>query len=556
MTRALRDSYWEADTGVEISELTAGELLRRAAAEVPDRLALVEVAPAGPPLVEGAPSSARTWTYAELLAEADQTAQWLLGRFEPGERIAVWAPNLPEWVILQYGAALAGLVLVTANPALRAAELEYLLRQSKSVGIAYVDAFRGTDMAAVVHDVSTRLPLLRNLVRFTTWESEVRTARIAPVSLPAVSPAEPAQLQYTSGTTGFPKGALLSHTALITNASFVHKRAQFPDGGIWATALPLFHTAGCGMSVLGTAASRGTLVLAQLFEPKLVLGALQQWGADLFAAVPAMHNALLSNPDFGSYDLSSVKVVASGGDAVPAALVQEAERRYDARFSTVYGQTELSPIVTQTSPDDSQSDKAETAGRPLWRVEVKIADARSGAVLRLGEEGEICARGYQVMLGYFEMPEATRATIDDEGWLHTGDLGRMDSRGYLKVTGRLKDMIIRGGENIYPREIEAALLAHPGVAAVAVLGVPDPAMGERVVAAVKPTDLGNPPGSEDLNAFLRHSLAHFKIPKSWYLAEALPANAMGKVQKFLIKEQISAGVLRELPSRGTHADRP
>ncbi|MDA8262398.1 MAG: AMP-binding protein [Actinomycetota bacterium] len=549
MTRPLQNSYWEADTGAEISELTAGELLRRAAAEVSDRLALAEVAPPGPSLVEGVPSCARTWTYAELLAEAEQTAQWLLGRFEPGEHIAVWAPNLPEWVILQYGAALAGLVLVTANPALRSAELEYLLRQSNSVGIAYVDTFRGTDMAAVVDDVATRLPLLRHLVRFTTWESEVRAARVAPVSLPAVSPGEPAQLQYTSGTTGFPKGALLSHAALITNASFVHKRAQFPDGGIWATALPLFHTAGCGMSVLGTAASRGTLVLAQLFEPTLVLGALQKWGADLFAAVPAMHYAVLANPDFDSYDLSSVKVVASGGDAVPAALVQEAERRYGARFSTVYGQTELSPIVTQTSPDDSESDKAETAGRPLWRVEVKIADPQSGTVLEIGQEGEICARGYQVMLGYFEMPEATQATVDDEGWLHTGDLGSMDERGYLKVTGRLKDMIIRGGENIYPREIEAALLAHPGVAAVAVLGVPDPAMGERVVAAVKPADPGNPPGSEDLAAFLRGSLAHFKIPKSWYVADALPANAMGKVQKFLIREQISAGALPELPKR-------
>ena len=549
MTRPLQNSYWEADTGAEISELTAGELLRRAAAEVSDRLALAEVAPPGPSLVEGVPSCARTWTYAELLAEAEQTAQWLLGRFEPGEHIAVWAPNLPEWVILQYGAALAGLVLVTANPALRSAELEYLLRQSNSVGIAYVDTFRGTDMAAVVDDVATRLPLLRHLVRFTTWESEVRAARVAPVSLPAVSPGEPAQLQYTSGTTGFPKGALLSHAALITNASFVHKRAQFPDGGIWATALPLFHTAGCGMSVLGTAASRGTLVLAQLFEPTLVLGALQKWGADLFAAVPAMHYAVLANPDFDSYDLSSVKVVASGGDAVPAALVQEAERRYGARFSTVYGQTEVSPIVTQTSPDDSESDKAETAGRPLWRVEVKIADPQSGTVLEIGEEGEICARGYQVMLGYFEMPEATQATVDDEGWLHTGDLGSMDERGYLKVTGRLKDMIIRGGENIYPREIEAALLAHPGVAAVAVLGVPDPAMGERVVAAVKPADPGNPPGSEDLAAFLRGSLAHFKIPKSWYVADALPANAMGKVQKFLIREQISAGALPELPKR-------
>ena len=549
MSRPLQNAYWAPDLEVPISEITAGELLRRAAEEAPDKLALVEVAPPGPHLIDGVMSPDRAWTYAELLAEAEATAQWLLARFRPGEHVAVWAPNLPEWVILQYGAALAGLVLVTANPALRPAELEYLLRQSKAVGVAYVDAFRGTDMAAVVQDVQARLPHLRTLIRFTAWEREVRAAPAPRVPLPSVAPAEPAQLQYTSGTTGFPKGALLSHTALITNASFVHRRAQFPQGGIWATALPLFHTAGCGMSVLGTAASRGTLVLAQLFEPTLVLEALQKWGADLFAAVPAMHYALLANPRFDSYDLSSVKVVASGGDAVPPALVEEAERRYGARFSTVYGQTELSPIIAQTSPDDSRDDKAETVGRPLWQVEVKIADPKGGAVLETGQEGEICARGYQVMSGYFDMAEATRATIDAEGWLHTGDLGAMDDRGYLKVTGRLKDMIIRGGENIYPREIEAALLAHPGVAAAAVLGVPDPAMGERVVAAIKPADPGNPPGSEDLAGFLGESLAHFKIPKSWYLADALPANAMGKVQKFLIREQISAGALPELPNQ-------
>ncbi len=554
MTGALERSYWAADTGAGISELTAGGLLRGVASEVPDRLALVEVAPPGSPLVLGAASTERTWTYAQLLAEAELTAQWLLGRFEPGEHIAVWAPNLPEWVFLQYGAALAGLVLVTANPALRASELEYLLRQSKAAGVAFVDSFRGVDMGAVVEEMRTRLPLVRHLVRFTAWESEVRASPASPRPFPEVSPTEPAQLQYTSGTTGFPKGAMLSHRALITNARFVHKRAQFPDGGIWATALPLFHTAGCGMSVLGTAASRGTLVLAQLFEPSLVLAALEKWGADLFAAVPAMHYALLASGNFDSYDLSSVKVAASGGDAVPPALVAEAERRYGARFSTVYGQTELSPIIAQTSPNDSATDKAETVGLPLWQVEVKIADPRSGAVLDAGREGEICARGYQLMLGYFDMPEATAAAIDAEGWLHTGDLGSMDTRGYLKITGRLKDMIIRGGENIYPREIEAALAAHPGVGASAVLGIPDPAMGERVAAVIRPSDPGNPPASDELTEFLGGTLAHFKIPRSWYLANSLPANAMGKVQKFLIKEQIVAGGLPELPNRGTAPD--
>ncbi|MDA8374483.1 MAG: AMP-binding protein [Actinomycetota bacterium] len=554
MSGELQQSYWPVDNGAGISEVTTGELLRRVASEVPETLALVEVAPPGPSLVEGVASTERRWSYAQLLAEAEHTARWLLGRFEPGEHIAVWAPNLPEWVMLQYGAALAGLVLVTANPALRTSELEYLLRQSRAAGIACLDEFRGNDMAAVVEEIKPRLPLLRHVVSFTAWEREVRSAPVPDLHLPDVSPGQAAQLQFTSGTTGFPKGALLSHRALITNARFVHRRAEFPEGGIWATALPLFHTAGCGMSVLGTAASRGTLVLAQFFEPTLVLGALEKWEAYLFAAVPAMHNALLANDKFDTYDLSALKVAASGGDAVPPALVAEAERRYGARFSTVYGQTELSPIVTQTSPADSPIDKSETVGRPLWQVEVKIADPRSGVVLEAGQEGEICARGYQLMLGYFDMPDETTATIDVEGWLHTGDLGSMDSRGYVKITGRLKDMIIRGGENIYPREIEAALSGHPGVAASAVLGIPDPAMGERVVAVIRARNPVNPPGSEDLSEFLRRELAHFKIPRSWYLAETLPANAMGKVQKFLIREQIVAGTLPELPSRGGGGD--
>jgi acyl-CoA synthetase (AMP-forming)/AMP-acid ligase II len=543
MTAPLTSSYRPADASLPVLDLTPADVLRQAAAAAPDRIALAEAAPPGGSL-SGVDRTDRTWTYTELLADAGSAAAWLATRFAPGEHVAVWAPNVPEWVVLQYGASLAGLVLVPANPALREAELEYVLSRSGSAGVFYVDSFRGTDMAAVVGRIRTRLPLLREAVSFAGWGERIRATGARP--LPEVGAGDPAQIQYTSGTTGFPKGALLHHRGLVTNAGFVAARAGFPEGGVWATALPLFHTAGCGLSVLGTALRQGTLVLCQFFHPETVLRAVQDWRADLFGGVPAMLTGLLADPGFDSYDLSACTIVMSGGDSVPAPLVEQAERRFGARFSTVYGQTELSPIITQTSPGDLPEDKAATAGRPLWQVEVKIIDPESGAVLPIGEPGEICARGYQVMLRYHDLPDATAAAIDTDGWLRTGDLGVMDDRGYLRVTGRLKDMIIRGGENIYPREVESALARHPGVAAAVVLGVPDGAWGEQVAAVIKPADPGDPPTAAALHDHVRTLLAPYKTPRHWYVADTIPTNAMGKTQRFILASGIAEGRLTEL----------
>ncbi|MFD6672772.1 class I adenylate-forming enzyme family protein [Rhodococcus zopfii] len=533
----LDSSYWPADTDAPILDISIGDLLRAVASAVPDRVALISVSPDEPN---------RQWTYRDLLEDAERAAHWLLERFEPGDHITVWSPNLAEWVVLQHGAAMAGLVLVTANPSLRGAELKYVLEQSGSVGIAFADEFRGTDMRALLTDVLSDVPAVREHIAFADWLEQVRAIDIHSRSLPQVAPDSPAQLQYTSGTTGFPKGAKLSHRAMVTNASYVQRRALSSDGVIAVSAMPLFHTAGSGLACLGTLTQRGTLVLCVVFDPELVLRSIQDWGASRYLGVPAMLRAILDHPRFDHYDLSSLEVLQSGGDTVPPGLVNECESRFVVKFTTVYGQTELSPIIAQTSPDDSTEDKYTTVGRPLWNVEVAIRDAIDGTIVDVGDIGEICARGYQTMLGYHNMPDQTRATIDPDGWLHTGDLGSIDERGFIRMTGRLKDMIIRGGENIYPREVEAILVQHPAVLTATVLGIPDERWGESVAAVVTLDDDRTVTGTE-LHDFVRAHLAPHKAPKAWYRAGQLPANAMGKLQKFRIREQIQAGELEPLP---------
>ncbi|MDM7490895.1 AMP-binding protein [Rhodococcus sp. CSLK01-03] len=510
--------------------------MREATRDAADHIALVSVGPDRNP---------RSWTYRQLLDDSERAAAWLLARYRSGEHIAVWAPNVPEWIVLQYGAALAGLVLVTANPAWREAELEYALRRSHAVGMFHVDGFRGTDMAEIVDAVLPRVPQVRGATSFGGWLDEVRRTE-RPTTLPEVHPGSPTQIQFTSGTTGAPKAAVLAHMAMVTNAAYVHERSGSPDGATWLTALPLFHTAGCGLAGMGTVYQRGTLVLAEVFDPALMLTAAQQFRAQVLSGVPAMLHAVLAHPDLHTYDLAALRIVTSGGDAVPAELIDRCEQQFGTVFSAVYGQTELSPIICQTGPEDGREDNRFTAGRPLPNVEVAIVDPLTGTVVPTGTEGEICARGYQQMLGYLDMPAETAATVDAHGRLRTGDLGTMDDRGYVRVTGRLKDMIIRGGENIYPREIEVALGRHPAVIQAVALGLPDARWGETVAAALRLDPAQPVPSAQDLQRFLRESLAPHKTPKSWFAATALPVNAMGKLQKFRLREQILAGELSEL----------
>lgn len=534
-------SYWAADTSQALLWMTAGDALRRTADAQPQRTALVEVVPDGVGSLTGEESTSRRWTYAQLLADAEQCAQWLLSRFRPGERVCLWAPNVPEWVIIQYGAALAGVVLVTANPALRRGELEYVLKQSKSAGLIYTAEFRGTNMAAIAHE-------LRHLVReslcLSDWHNEVKTF-MGHQALPKVDPKDPAQIQYTSGTTGHPKGALLHHMGLVTNASYVWARAGVKETVV-VSPMPLFHTAGAVLSSLGSVVTASTYVLPLQFEPESVMAAIEREKAGIFFGVPTMQVAVLEHPRRNSYDLSSLEVAISGGAPVPPELLRRVEVGLGCELLAVYGQTEASPIICQTKRGDSPADKANTAGQPLPQVEVQIANPGSGQVLKVGEEGEIQARGYQCMLEYFDMPEATRQTLTEDGWLRTGDLGVMDDRGYVRVTGRLKDMIIRGGENVYPAELEARILEHPGVMNTSVFGAPDDKWGEVVCAALQLRPGVAAPSSDELRAHCRETLAPHKVPTRWLLCKDFPMTGSGKVQKFRLREMLDSGTLHSL----------
>ena len=532
----LASSYWPADRSQPLLDTTVGDLLRAAAARVPGRLALVEGSPG--------PDTRRTWTYAELLAVAERAARALLARFAPGERVAVWAPNCPEWMLLQHGVSLAGLVLVTVNPALRARELRYVLAQSQAAGIFFAGEYRGFDMAGAVASLRDELPGLREAIALSDWDTFVASGDSASdhgtLTLPPVQPGDPAQIQYTSGTTGFPKGAILHHRGVVNASRFVALGSGVQDGGVWVNAMPMFHIGGGTLTELGTIAQRGTYVLLPGFDPGLVLELIEAYRGTIMLAVPTMLLALLEQPGLAARDLSSLQTVMSGAAVVPAALVRRATQTFGCQFTIVFGQTELHGVISQTQLDDSAEDQSETIGRPLPQVEVKIADPVTGEVMPVGEVGEICARGYQTMLGYFGMPGETAAALDGDGWLRTGDLAAMDGRGYLTITGRLKDMIIRGGENIYPREIEDVLFAHPDVSQVAVVGLADGKWGERVAAVIKPADPANPPSPAALRDYCRDHLAGFKAPAEWFFVAEYPLTASGKIQKFRLQEDIAA----------------
>ncbi len=526
----LEQSHFPAQADGEVRETTVGGVLRAQAAATPDAEALVEADLAG--------DLKRRWTYGELLADAERLARALLSRYRPGERICVWAPNAPEWVILEYAAGLAGLVLVTANPAYRPRELQFVVEQSRAAGLFIVAEHRGNPMAAIAAEVAAKVPALREVIDLE--DAQALFAGDDPATaLPEVSPDDPGQIQYTSGTTGFPKGALLHHRALTNSARFTHLRHRLGPGDTCVNVMPMFHIAGCAMTTLGACQTGQRMILARIFDPNRLLDIIEAERVDYVLGVPTMLVAMLEALAARPRDLSSVRLVCSGGSMVPPDLVRATKAAFGADFQTVYGQTEAQ-LLTLHHSDDAAEDVETTAGQPLPHLEVSIRDPRMNAVVPVDAVGEICVRGYSLMLGYNDNPDATAAAIDTDGWLHTGDLGTLDARGYLRITGRVKEMIIRGGENLFPAEIENVLLEHPDVAEVAVVGAPDERWGEIVLGFVRLA----PGASLDKAALVAHCRAHIspqKTPAHWISVTEWPLTGSGKIQKFVLRDRFVAG---------------
>ncbi|MFL5652738.1 MAG: AMP-binding protein [Ktedonobacteraceae bacterium] len=557
-------SYWQAETeGIGLLEMTIGDLLDRRADEFPLQEAVVYSCS---PEFDG--THELRWTYRQYRERANQVARGLMALgLNKGDHIAVWATNRPEWLLLEMAAAKTGLVLVTVNPAYRAHELEYVLKQGDVRALFLMAQVRDHDCLATLRalvapgarngDVtSERLPLLRSVCLLGTapegmleqegWRPTLFQEMVAAgtqisadglrVRQASVKPQDPAQIQYTSGTTGFPKGAILLHRSILNNAMIVARQWGLGPHDRYCNLMPFFHTAGCVIGALGPLAAGAVVHPLLTFHPLAALQVISREHCTTLLAVPTMLLAMLQHPDFEAYDLSSLARVGTGGASVPVSLMEQVTERMGANVCNFFGQTEASPFITKTLPDDPFELQAATVGLPLPHSEVKLIDPATGNVVPWGQRGELCCRGYQVMAGYYQMPEQTNVAIDSEGWLHTGDLATMNEQGYLNIVGRLKEMVIRGGENIFPREIEEFLLRHPKVAEVYIVGVPDAFFGEELLAVVRPRE-GEEATEPELRAFCKGKISHQKIPRYFQFVDAYPMTASGKVQKFVLREQ-------------------
>lgn len=522
-TGLLTSSYYPADRSMPLSDEPIGEILEAAAARFGDAIALVDGS--------GEADTRRRWTFRELADESRRVALGLLEHFEPGDHVAIWSSNRPEWALVEFGAALAGLVLVTVNPAYLVHELIHVLRQSQAKGIIVEDHYRGRDLCGVLQQARPDLPGVKFVLPLSGWNHFVASGGNS--ALPAVSASAIAQIQYTSGTTGFPKGACLRHRGLANNGRLYAETIGARAGDVWINAMPMFHTAGCGLATLGALQTGGTHVMAPGFDAAQMLDLFEQERGTITLCVPTMLTRMLEVQEHSPRNISTWRLVTLGGAPVPTELVRRAQAIVDVGIG--FGQTEASPYVTHTLPADPHPHWAETIGKPLPQTEIKIVDPASGAVQPVGTSGEICVRGYCVMAGYFNAEDATKAAIDTDGWLHTGDVGSMDEYGYCRVLGRLRDMIIRGGENVYPREIEDVLITHPAIADVAIVGLPDADWGEIVAACIRLSGIARPEIA-DLERFCRDQLAGYKVPRVWHFLDSFPQTASGKIQKFALRD--------------------
>lgn len=527
-------SYFPAEAAEPLWDMTVPDLMLWNAKDFPDRLALVEGV--------ADPKLRRRWTYSQLVEDAQAIARGLLTHFQPGDKVGMLAPETPEWVLFQHGMCFAGIIIVPINPAYTERELEFILRSSEAKGIVFAEASRGKALRPMVEDMLAKIPHLTEAI--CTTEIEALKAKGDPtLELPRQSPGDMMQIQYTSGTTGFPKGACLHHRGVINAARLIVERADFPDGGVWLNSMPMFHIGGGIVSEIGTFSRHGTFVLMQQFEPGLFLELIEAEKVSCSLIVPTMILALLNHPDVTKRDFSSFNSILSGAAAVPPALVHRAKKEFGVEFAIMCGQTESNGPFLETLTSDPVELQCETIGRPIPHVDVKIVALDTLETVPVGAVGELWVRGFNVMQGYYGQPVATAAAVTEDGWLRTGDLFTMDENGYFRIAGRLKEMIIRGGMNLYPKEIEDVLFDHPRVGQVAIIGMQDETWGEIVAAVIMPKDKADAPTPDELFAYCRQNLSPQKTPERWYFVESYPMTPTGKIQKNVLLDMINDGKL-------------
>ena len=519
------------DTDVPLLDETIGATLRRTARTHGHTEALVDV-PTG-----------RRWTYAQLDAEVDRVCAGLLGLgLSQGDRLAIWSPNVAEWVLVQYATARLGVVLVTINPAYRAHELAYVLKQSGAAVLVAALQFKTSDYQAMVEQVRGDCPALQHVVHLDdpSWDALLAAPAAELTAYEnGLTATDPINIQYTSGTTGFPKGATLSHRNILNNGLFIGQLLGYTSADRICVPVPFYHCFGMVIGNLAALTHAACVVVpGPAFEPAATLRAVAQERCTSLYGVPTMFIAELAE-GVSSYDLSSLRTGVMAGSPCPTAVMEQVIADMGmTEVGICYGMTETSPVSTQTRADDDLDRRTSTVGQVHPHVEVKVVDA-DGEVVEEGLAGELCTRGYSVMLGYWDQPDLTAEAIDSDGWMHTGDLATMDEAGYLRIVGRIKDLVIRGGENVYPREVEEYLYSHPDVADVQVVGVPDPKYGEELLAAVR-LRAGAAVTEEELREFCRGRIAHYKVPRYVRFVDEFPMTVTGKVQKFKMREQAVA----------------
>src|SRR3954453_6332197 len=524
------ESHALGETEPPLLEDTIGANLDAAVTAYGDREALVECA------------TGRRWTYAELGADVDALAVGLVrAGIGKGDRVGIWAPNCAEWTLTQYATAKIGAILVNINPAYRTHELAYVLNQSGTKLLISATEFKTSNYRAMVEEVRADTAL-EQVVHLGTPEWTDLNAHDPGVTLAELVvwpllPDDPINIQYTSGTTGFPKGATLSHRNILNNGFFTTELIGFTEHDRLCIPVPFYHCFGMGMGNRGSPSHRSTMVIpAPGFDPSLTLRVIADERCTGVYGVPTMFIAMRNAPDFADHDLSSLRAGVMAGSICPVEVMKRCiNDMHMAEVSIAYGMTETSPVSCQTRRDDDLDRRTATIGRVHPHVEVKIVDPLSGATVERGEPGELCTRGYSVMLGYWDDPERTAEAIDPARWMHTGDLATMDEEGYVKIVGRSKDMIIRGGENVYPREIEEFLYTHDAISDASVYGVPDPRYGEAVMVSVILRE-GASLTEDELREYCQDKIAHYKVPRYVTFVDAFPMTVTGKIQKFKMRD--------------------